>query len=77
MASLTIRNLPDEVVQRIKTLASMKGHSMEQEVRELLETRYASKSEAIQRIRQRWSALPETTPQEVDSWRVVGRHNDY
>lgn len=76
MPTLTIRNLPDDVVKRIKTLAATKGHSMEQEVRELLEIRYAPRCEVINCIRHRWPTLPETTSEEADGWRAVGRRND-
>jgi hypothetical protein len=73
MANLTIRNLPDDLVQRIKTVAATKGHSMEQEIRESLEIRYATRLNVISRIRQRWQALPTNTPDEVEQWRTVGR----
>lgn len=73
MANLTIRNLPDDLVQRIKDIAATKGHSMEQEIRESLETRYASRLEVINRIRQRWQTLPNTTADQLDHWREAGR----
>ena len=73
MATLTIRNLPDPLVKRIKSLAQAKGYSMEQEVRELLETRYAARMEVINRIQQRWPDLPETTAEEVENWKNLGR----
>jgi plasmid stability protein len=73
MATLTIRNLPDDVVERIKNAAAQKGHSMEQEVRELLETRFQAKNEALRRIRERWKDLPETTPEEIERWIETGR----
>ncbi len=37
MATITIRNISDELVERIKLLAAQKGVSMEQEVRDLLQ----------------------------------------
>ncbi|MEO0520922.1 MAG: hypothetical protein AAF171_26905 [Cyanobacteria bacterium P01_A01_bin.116] len=75
MATLTIRNLPDDLVQRIKTRAAANEHSMEQEVRQLLETRYASHKMVIDRICERWSTLPNTTPEEIDQWREIGRQS--
>ena len=36
MASLTVRNLDDEVKTRIRVRAAQKGHSMEEEVRVIL-----------------------------------------
>jgi plasmid stability protein len=73
MATLTIRNVPDDVVERIKNAAVQKGHSMEQEVRELLEVRFQAKNEALRRIRERWKELPETTPEEIERWIETGR----
>ena len=37
MATLTIRNVPENVVELLKVRAKNNGHSMEQEVRELIE----------------------------------------
>ena len=39
MATLTIRHVPEAVVERLKAAAKRKGYSMEQEVRELLAMR--------------------------------------
>lgn len=36
MTSITVRNLEDEVKQRIRIRAAQNGHSMEEEVREIL-----------------------------------------
>jgi plasmid stability protein len=74
VATLTIRNVPDDVVERIKNAAAQKGHSMEQEVRELLEARFQAKNEALRRIRERWKDLPQTTPEEVEHWIETGRN---
>ncbi|MGF1512949.1 MAG: hypothetical protein ACFB5Z_04530 [Elainellaceae cyanobacterium] len=78
MPNLTIRNLQDDLIQRIKTVAAAKGHTVEQEIREILEIRYleiryGDRSPVIEQIRQRWSTLPNTTPQDVKHWRSVGR----
>ena len=35
MASITIRNLPDETVQRLRTRAARHGRSMEEEARDI------------------------------------------
>nr|WP_300311469.1 Arc family DNA-binding protein [Halomonas sp.] len=37
MAMLTVRNLPDEVHRALRARAALHGHSMEAEVREILE----------------------------------------
>ena len=36
MASITIRNLEDDIKQRLRVRAAMHGHSMEEEVRDIL-----------------------------------------
>ena len=38
MAMLTVRNLPDEVHRALRVRAARRGHSMEAEVREILES---------------------------------------
>ena len=49
MATLTIRHVPEAVVERLKAAAKRKGYSMEQEVRELLAMRYAARTEIMAR----------------------------
>ena len=73
MGAITIRNLPDELVDRLKEAAQAHNRSMEQEVRELLEQRYAPKGEVLNRMRERWEELPQTDPEEVAHWREEGR----
>lgn len=73
MVAITIRNLPDTVVERLKKTAHLNGRSMEQEVRNLLEERYASRFEVTTRIRKRWENLPETLPKDIEVWRETGR----
>lgn len=41
MAMLTVRNIPDEVHRALRVRAAQRGHSMEAEVREILETAMA------------------------------------
>lgn len=73
MATLTIRNLSDDIVQRIKQSAYHQGHSMEQEVRELLEYRYASRKDILHRAKGRWEKLPSVDAEDIARWRHVGR----
>jgi len=73
MPTITIRNLPDDLVERIKSRSKNNGHSMEQELRELLMNTYEPKSEILKRIEERWSRLPKVSKEEIDSWRNVGR----
>lgn len=73
MSTLTIRNLPDEVVAHIKEAARAHGHSMEQEVREALARRYGDRRAVLRHIRQRWAELPDTGAEEIRKWRDAGR----
>lgn len=73
MATLTIRSIPDEVVDRIKFVAGKARRSMEQEVRQLLEERYASRQAVLQRIEERWASQPKATAAEIDAWIIEGR----
>ena len=73
MGTLTIRSLPDEVIQGVKTSAELHNRSMEQEIRELLQRRYGPRSEVLRRIRNRWEVLPRTEANEVEQWRQKGR----
>jgi plasmid stability protein len=73
MATLTIRSLPEELVERIKLVAGKAGRSMEQEVRQLLEQRYASREEVLRRIEERWSRLPKASAAEIETWIAEGR----
>lgn len=41
MAMLTIRNIPDEVHRALRVRAARRGHSMEAEVREILQSALA------------------------------------
>ena len=68
MATLTIRNVPEDVVARLKKVAANKGLSMEQELRELLKTRYPSRAEVLDRVRENWKTLPPVSAEEVDKW---------
>jgi len=73
MRTLTIRKIPKATLSRLKAVASRNNHSVEQEVRELLERKYATISEVGTRIRNRWKELPKTTPAQVKIWRQIGQ----
>jgi plasmid stability protein len=73
MGTITIRNLPEEVIERLKASAREHQQSMEQEVRLLLERRYSPRNKVLHRIRARWKNLPEITPEEIEKWRNEGR----
>lgn len=68
MATLTIRNLPVDLVERIKARAGRQGRSMEQEVRDLLMEHFAARAAVLERMRERSAGLAAVTPEEVDRW---------
>jgi plasmid stability protein len=73
MAAITIRNISEELVERIKFLAEQKGVSMEQEVRDLLQIRYGRRSDVLERIQRRVEDLPFEQESHVQSWKDLGR----
>ncbi len=73
MASVTIRNIPPEVLLEMKAAASRNGRSLEGELRDLLQRRYRSRKEVLGSIRKRWSGLPAVSPGQVDDWIEAGR----
>jgi antitoxin FitA len=73
MATLTIRDLPDGLIQRLEFAARRKGLSLEEEVRNLLVARYVDKVEVLDRARARWESLPPVSGAEIAGWRSAGR----
>lgn len=73
MATLTIRNLSEDLVSRLKKTAALHHRSMEQEVRELLQQRFVTRTEAMRRVREHWKSMPSTSVQEVNKWLKRGR----
>ena len=60
MASMTIRNLSEEIKQRLRIQAAVHGHSMEEEVREILRVALNEKKPPVnlaQSIRARFEPL--------------------
>lgn len=68
MGTVTIRNLDDGTIERIKASAKAKGCSMEQEVRDLLEARYADRKRTIERIRKRRKGTRGVTSAKIEQW---------
>jgi antitoxin FitA len=56
MAQFTIRQLDDAVVARLRERAAAAGHSMEQEVREILTVSCTDLVQVMARLRQRQAA---------------------
>jgi plasmid stability protein len=74
MATLTIRNVPDEVVARIKSRSRDRGTSMEEELRGLLQSVYRDREAFHRRVEasiQRQKGRP--TAEEIDAWKRFGR----
>lgn len=60
MASITIRNLSDDIKRRLRIQAAEHGHSMEEEAREILRIALAESgppTDLVQAIRARFAAL--------------------
>jgi len=74
MASLTVRNLPDRLVDRLKRMAKGHGNSMEQEVREILQEKLESRSELLERIQERAKRVPSPAANEVTDWIADARN---
>jgi plasmid stability protein len=73
MATLTIRNLPDEVYDRLRTRAAENKRSMEAEARELMATALPPKvpiEETLRRMREMIQRLPPEAQEQlsVDSF---------
>ena len=75
MPTLTIRNVPPGVVKSLKTIARRSRRSMEQEVRELLESYVAERRSVLDQIEAGWAKQSRRpTAAEVDSWIRAGRN---
>ena len=74
MATLTIRNVPQRVVRRLKSLARQQDSSMEQLVRDLLEQHAGDRASVLRQIEasyERQARRP--TAEEIDDWIRNGR----
>jgi plasmid stability protein len=75
MATLTIRNLPEDLVERIKDAATRNGRSMASELRQLLLQRYVTRQQVLEEIRNRPPGFPSATAREIRRWIETGREN--
>lgn len=74
MATLTVRNVSPTLVRSLKQLARQRKHSMEQEVRELLEESVGEKVSVLQQIEASWSKQKRRpSAAEVENWIAAGR----
>jgi len=68
MATLTIRNLPDDVYDRLRTRAAANRRSMEAEARELMASALPSKTrveEALRRMQELIERLPSEAQEKI------------
>ena len=74
MATLTIRNVPDDTVKTLKSLARRNHRSMEQEVREILHGFIAERRSVLEQIEKSWAdQARRPTAREIDGWISAGR----
>lgn len=74
MPTITVRNVPPQVVASLKALAKRNERSMEQEVRALIEGYVAEREAVLDQIEASWQAQSRRpTRDEVDAWLAVGR----
>ena len=74
MATLTIRNVPADTVETLKSLARSNHRSMEQEVREILHGFIAERRSVLEQIEQSWGEQARRpTAKEIDGWIAPGR----
>jgi len=69
MATITVRNLSERVVRKIKERAARSGRSMEQEVREILESVTVEREWVCRQIEESWKRQKRpTTAEEIQGW---------
>lgn len=74
MPTLTIRKVSPRLVRSLRQLARQRRHSMEQEVRELLEESVAERRSVLQQIEAGWNKQKRRpTASEIESWIAAGR----
>jgi plasmid stability protein len=75
MAQVLVRNLDEQVVQSLKTKAELKGHSLEQELREILTKAASLTPDELVAISDKIIAMQER-PAEVESWELIREYRD-
>jgi plasmid stability protein len=69
MATITVRNIPDEVIEMIKNRARRNRRSMEQEVRSILSGVVHDRERAMKRIESLRRKQKRPIPrEEIDEW---------
>lgn len=77
MPTLTIRNVPTTVVRSLKALAKRRRHSMEQEVRTMLEAHVSERKSVLEQIETAWSRQSRRPKaSEIDAWITLSRREN-
>ena len=77
MATITVRNIPDEVIKMIKNRARRNRRSMEQEVRSILSGVVHDRERAMKRIESLWRRQNRPIPrEEIDAWLRRARNRE-
>ena len=74
MAQMVVRNLEASVKAKLRRRATRRGHSMEQEVRDILESHVAERASVLEQIEDSWAQQgrrPEAA--EIEAWISTGR----
>jgi plasmid stability protein len=75
MAQVIVRNLDDEVVSSLKLKAELHGHSLEQELREILRRAASLTSAEKVALADRIRAM-QARPLETESWELIREDRD-
>jgi len=77
MATITVRNIPEEVISMIKDRAHRNKRSMEQEVRTILSGAVLDRERAMKRIESLWQRQRRAVSrEEIDAWLMKARQNE-
>jgi plasmid stability protein len=77
MATITVRNIPEEVIGMIKDRARRNRRSMEQEVRAILSGVVRDRERAMERIEGLWKTQNRPIPsEEIDKWLIWARNRE-
>jgi plasmid stability protein len=69
MATITVRNIPEEVITLIKNRARRNKRSMEQEIRTILSEVVLDREGAMERIESLWRQQKRSiSKEEIDAW---------
>jgi len=78
MATITVRNIPEDVITMIKNRARRNKRSMEQEIRTILSEVVLDRERAMKRIESLWQQQNRPiSKEEVDAWlRKAGQNEN-